>query len=56
MRRDRKAVFANNGCCLKLGLVCTQNTLVMPGLDPGIHPSSQEVFFEEDGLPDQARQ
>src|SRR5450631_2937575 len=24
---------------------------VMPGLDPGIHPSSHEPFFEEDGLP-----
>jgi hypothetical protein len=23
------------------------NTLVMPGLDPGIHPSSQNVSFEE---------
>jgi hypothetical protein len=23
------------------------NTLVMPGLDPGIHPSSQEVLSEE---------
>jgi hypothetical protein len=28
---------------------------VMPGLDPGIHPSSRESF-EEDGLPGQARQ
>jgi hypothetical protein len=25
------------------------NTLVMPGLDPGIHPSRSS--FEEDGLP-----
>jgi hypothetical protein len=48
MRRDREAVFTNGGCYLKSRLVCTQNTLVMPGLDPGIHPSSQEVFFEED--------
>jgi hypothetical protein len=32
------------------------NTLVMPGLDPGIHPSSQESSFEGDGLPGQARQ
>jgi hypothetical protein len=31
-------------------------TLVMPGLDPGIHPSSQESVFEKDGLPGQARQ
>jgi hypothetical protein len=31
-------------------------TRVMPGLDPGIHPSSQEAVFEEDGLPGQARQ
>jgi hypothetical protein len=23
------------------------NTLVMPGLDPGIHPSSQEVLSKE---------
>jgi hypothetical protein len=23
------------------------NTLVMPGLDPGIHPSSQEALSEE---------
>jgi hypothetical protein len=30
-------------------------TLVMPGLDPGIHPS-QKAVFEEDGLPGQARQ
>jgi hypothetical protein len=36
--------------------VGAQNTLVMPGLDPGIHPSSQEASFEEDGLPGQARQ
>jgi antitoxin CptB len=26
----------------------------MPGLDPGIHPSSQEAFSKEDGLPGQA--
>jgi hypothetical protein len=26
----------------------------MPGLDPGIHRSSREAFFEEDGLPGQA--
>jgi hypothetical protein len=32
------------------------NKLVMPGLDPGIHPPSQEAVFEEDGLPGQARQ
>ena len=30
------------------------NTLVMPGLDPGIHPSSQEILSEKDGLPGQA--
>jgi hypothetical protein len=30
------------------------NTLVMPGLDPGIHPFSHN-FFEEDGSPGQAR-
>jgi hypothetical protein len=29
---------------------------VIRGLDPRIHPSSQEAFFEEDGLPGQARQ
>jgi hypothetical protein len=27
------------------------NTLVMPGLDPGIHPSSQQVLSKKDGLP-----
>src|SRR5260370_41255321 len=27
----------------------------MPGLDPGIHPSSQETVFEEDGLPGHPR-
>jgi hypothetical protein len=32
-----------------------QAKTVMPGLDPGIHPSSQE-FSQGDGLPDQARQ
>jgi hypothetical protein len=32
------------------------NTLVMPGLDPGIHPSSQDVPSKGDGLPGQARQ
>jgi hypothetical protein len=31
------------------------NHSVMRGLDPRIHPSSQESF-EEDGLPGQARQ
>jgi len=30
--------------------------LVMAGLDPAIHPSSQEHFQKEDGLPGQARQ
>jgi hypothetical protein len=44
-RRDRETVLANDGCCLKLRLVCTQNPLVMPGLDPGIHPSSQKGSF-----------
>jgi hypothetical protein len=29
---------------------------VIRGLDPRIHPSSQEAFFEKDGLPGQARQ
>src|SRR5665213_1121429 len=29
------------------------NTFVMPGLDPGIHPSSQEGFSKNDGLPGQ---
>jgi hypothetical protein len=32
------------------------HTSVMPGLDPGIHRSSQEVSHEEDRLPGQARQ
>jgi hypothetical protein len=31
------------------------HSFVMRGLDPRIHPSSQK-FFEEDGLPGQARQ
>jgi hypothetical protein len=26
----------------------------MPGLDPGIHPSSRKVCFEEDGSPGQS--
>jgi hypothetical protein len=30
-------------------------SFVMPGLDPGIHRSSQNAFFP-DGLPGQARQ
>src|SRR6266478_6487329 len=30
--------------------------VVMRGLDPRIHPSSQEAFREEDGLPGQTRQ
>jgi hypothetical protein len=34
--------------------VYEKNSIVMPGLDPGIHPSSQN-FFEEDGSPGQAR-
>jgi hypothetical protein len=29
---------------------------VIRGLDPRIHRSSQEAFFEMDGLPDQVRQ
>jgi hypothetical protein len=32
------------------------SSFVMPGLDPGIHLSSQEASCEEDGLPGQARQ
>jgi hypothetical protein len=40
-------LYLHGGCCLKSRLVCTQNTLVMPGLDPGIHPSSQEVFSKK---------
>jgi hypothetical protein len=32
------------------------NTLVMLGLDPGIHHASQANPFKEDGLPGQARQ
>jgi hypothetical protein len=34
--------------------ICFQQ-FVIRGLDPRIHPSSEE-FFEEDGLPGQARQ
>jgi hypothetical protein len=45
-RRDRGGVFSNQG----------RNISVMPGLDPGIHLSSQECLFEVDGLPGQARQ
>jgi hypothetical protein len=33
-----------------LGLA-PQNPPVMPGLDPGIHQSSQKSCFEEDGSP-----
>jgi len=29
---------------------------VMRGLDPRIHQSSRDAFFEADGLPGQARQ
>jgi len=32
-----------------------RKSFVMPGLDPGIHQSSQD-FFNVDGLPGQARQ
>jgi hypothetical protein len=42
--------------CLKFEIGAHATTLVMPGLDPGIHPSSQEAFFGGDGLPGQARQ
>jgi hypothetical protein len=31
------------------------NAFVMPGLDPGIHRSSQK-FFQKDGLPGRTRQ
>jgi hypothetical protein len=34
--------------------VYKKNSIVMPGLDPGIHLSLQN-FFEEDGSPGQAR-
>jgi hypothetical protein len=30
--------------------------LVMPGLDPGIHPLRKMPSYEDDGLPGQARQ
>jgi hypothetical protein len=41
---------------LKIEVDAQANTLVMPGLDPGIHPSSQKILLEDDGLPGQARQ
>jgi hypothetical protein len=31
-------------------------TAIIRGLEPRIHQSSQNPFFEEDGLPGQARQ
>jgi hypothetical protein len=53
--RSRSCVFRR--CrCLKIEIGVHANILVMPGLDPGIHPSTQEAPFEEDGLPGQARQ
>src|SRR6476469_6984831 len=47
LRREDTAV--------KIEIGVHANTFVMPGLDPGIHPSSGSSF-EEDGLPGQARQ
>jgi hypothetical protein len=48
LRRDREAMSANER---------DTNTGVMPGLDPGIHQSSQRASFsKKDGLPGQARQ
>jgi hypothetical protein len=38
-----------------LGIVDDANSIVMPGLDPGIHRSSQEALCKEDGSPGQAR-
>jgi hypothetical protein len=35
--------------------VALSSSTVMPGLDPGIHPASQDSF-KKDGLPGQARQ
>jgi hypothetical protein len=43
-RRDREAVSARRG--LKIEVDAQANTLVMPGLDPGIHPSSQKFFWQ----------
>jgi hypothetical protein len=42
--------------CLKIEIPVHANTLVMAGLDPAIHQSSQKAFPEGDGLPGQARQ
>ena len=38
------------------GVSRRDRSLVMPGLDPGIHPIFTKGSFEEDGLPGQARQ
>jgi hypothetical protein len=53
-RRDRGVVSATIGG-LKIEVDAQANTLVMPGLDPGIHPSSK-ILLEDDGLPGQVRQ
>jgi hypothetical protein len=47
-RRDREAVSGERDIDTR--------TIVMPGLDPGIHQPSHKHFSEEDGLPGQARQ
>jgi hypothetical protein len=44
-RRDREVVSATIRC-LKIEVDAQANTLVMPGLDPGIHPSSQKFFWK----------
>jgi hypothetical protein len=42
--------------CLKIESgYASANAFVMPGLDPGIHPSSQQTLSEEEGSPGQAR-
>jgi len=38
------------------GSVSTKLASVTRGLDPRVHRSSQEAFYESDGLPGQARQ
>jgi hypothetical protein len=44
-----------SGGCLKSESSTRSKTLVMPGLDPGIHQSSLQILVEEDGSPGQAR-
>jgi len=51
-RNDEAVVWKwSRSQCEALATLAPRNPLVMPGLDPGSHPSSQRSCFEEDGSP-----